>query len=201
MNETTGSAPQQAEPAPIATLPPLPVLRNEYPRSPRTGEPVRPALVLVAMVALLLAASGVAVTYALHWWAAVHPATYPTSARLIRWVQPDPGKWLSLTLEVVLAVVVAVVAGFSGYVGHHAWNGWRWTRWGALVALALNGAVAALFSWWGLIGVGFAVAASALLFTPRVTEFFRQFEAHRAHRPLGYRRPERVFYGRLPRFR
>ena len=201
MSETTGPARRQAEPAPIATLPPLPVLRNEHPRSPRTGEPVRPAVVLAAMIALLLAAAGLAVTYALHWWAAAHPNTYPTSAWLIEWVEPDPGKWLSLTLEGVLALVVAVVAGFSGYVGYHAWHGWRWTRWGAVAATALNGVAAALFGWWGLIGVGLAAAATALLFLPRSGIFFDQFEAHRAHRPVGYQRRERVFYGRLPRFR
>lgn len=199
--ERTGPEGPPAPPTKIATLPPIPILTNQHPHSKTTGEPIRPTLVLVAMVALFLAATGVALTYALHWWAAVHPPSYPGSARLIGWVKPDPGKWLSLTLEGILAAVVALVAGVSGAVGFHAWNGWRWTRWGAIVALALNGVVTALFSWWGLIGVGLVLIGGTLLWLPRTGEFFRQFEDHRTRRADAYRRPEQIVYGRLPRFR
>lgn len=192
---------ERPAPKQIATLPPLQELATEPAPSPRTGEPRRPWLVVVALVLMCLAAAGVAVTYALHWWDAAHPAAYPTSARLIEWVEPEPGKWLSLTLEGVLAAVAALVAGVSGAVGFHAWNGWRWTRWAGLVAVALNGAVVALFSWWGLIGLGLSLLATIALFLPPVGEFYRRFEIHRGTRPAPYRRPDAIFYGRLPRFR
>lgn len=192
-----------ARPTPkeIATLPPLPVLTNQLHISRRTGEPGRPAVVVVAMVDMFLAGAGIALTYALHWWAAAHPPTYPTSARLIEWIDPPPGKWLSLTLEGALALVVAVTAGISGAAGYNAWHGWRPSRWLALGALLLNGAVAALFSWWGLIGVALAAVGTALLWLPPAGAFFTQFDAHRARRAPGYRRPVEIFYGRLPRFR
>ncbi|GAB3815538.1 hypothetical protein GCM10028820_13190 [Tessaracoccus terricola] len=185
----------------IATLPPLQHLSDEVPPSPRTGEPRRPALVLVAMLVFLLSAAATAVTYGHHWWLAVHPDSYASSARLIQWLEPQPGKWLALTLEGVLAVVAALVAGVTGAVGFQAWNGWRWSKWAGPVAVALSGAVALLFDWVGFVAVGLAAVGAVLLFMPPITEFFTRFEVHRGKRPPPYRRPERVFYGRLPRYR
>ena len=101
------------EPNEIATLPPLEELQPGVARSPRTGEPRRPAVLGVAAVVLYLAAAAVAVAYGIHWWEAAHPETYPASARLVDWVDPDPGKWLSLTLEGVLSAA-AVIAAPSG---------------------------------------------------------------------------------------
>lgn len=197
------SAPSGAAAAPkdIATLPPLPELRNESPTSKRTGEPIRPALAVVALVIFQLAAAGVAFTYGWHWWRAAHPGSYPTSARLIEWVDPAPGKWLALTLEGVLAAVAALVAGACGVAGFQAWNGWRWSRWAGVVALALTGALTTLFTWWGLIPLGLAAVGAALLFMPPMTRYFRAFEVFRATGRAPYRRPERIFYGRLPRYR
>lgn len=193
--------PQRPRVKEIATLPPLQHLSDEVPPSPRTGEPRRPALVLVAMLVFLLSAAATAVTYGHHWWLAVYPENYASSARLIQWVEPEPGKWLALTLEGVLAVTAALVAGVTGAVGFQAWNGWRWSRWAGPVAVALSGVVALLFSWMGIIAVGLAAVGAVLLFMPPVTEFFTRFEVHRGKRPPPYRRPERVFYGRLPRYR
>ena len=190
-----------ADPATIATLPPLPVLNNEIPTSARTGEPPRPALAVVALVLLSVAAAGVAVTYGLHWWAAANPETYASSARLIEWVDPEPGKWLALTLEGVLAISAALVAGACGVAGVQAWNGHRWSRWVGLMALALTGGVTALFDWTGLIPVALALVGTVLLFTAPLTRFFRAFATFRTVGHDPYRRPERIVYGRLPRYR
>lgn len=198
MTETTRNA---DDPQPIATLPPLPVLNNELPVSARTGEPPRPALVVVALVSLLLAAAGVVVIYGLHWWAAANPGNYASSARLIEWVDPEPGKWLALTLEGILAVVAAIVAGACGIAGVQAWHGHRWSRWAAVVALALTGALTALFDWTGLVAAGLAAVGTVLLFLPPVSRFFRDFASFRAVGHTPYRRPERIVYGRLPRYR
>ncbi len=112
----------------IATLPPLEELQRGVARSPRTGEPPRPAVLGVAAVVLYLAAAGVAAAYGIHWWQAAHPETYPASARLIDWVDPAPGKWLSLTLEGVLAAAAVLAAGAPAVAGFQSWNGWRWGR-------------------------------------------------------------------------
>lgn len=195
------ASPRQGPPKDIATLPPLQVLRNESPPSPRTGEPTRPIFALLALVIGCLAAAAVAGAYAHHWWLAAHPASYPTSARLIEWVKPDPGKWLALTLEGILAAVTTLVAGACGVAGFQAWNGWRWSRWAGVVAVALTGAFTALVSNWGFIAVGLGALAAVMGFLPQMSKFFRDFAAHRAGRPEPYRRPDRIFYGRLPRYR
>ena len=81
-----------AAPKEIATLPPLPVLRQDVPLSKRTGEPPRPWSVLVGLVLFCLAAAAVTGVYAHHWWLAVFTNTYPSSAHLVQWVAPEPGK-------------------------------------------------------------------------------------------------------------
>lgn len=185
----------------IATLPPIEELRNDVPLSPRTGEPARPALVLASSLLLYLAVAALAVAYGLHWWAAAHPDTYPSSARLIQWVTPEPGRWLSLTLEGVLAAALVVAAGAAGVVGHRAWHGGAWTRWGGWVAAALSAGFAVVLNDWAFVGVGLAAVGSALLLMPRVGRYFREWAQVRGVRPTPYRRPEPITYGRLPRFR
>ncbi|HMR12441.1 MAG TPA: hypothetical protein PKE42_01785 [Arachnia sp.] len=189
------------EPNEIATLPPLEELQPGVARSPRTGEPRRPAVLGVAAVVLYLAAAAVAVAYGIHWWEAAHPETYPASARLVDWVDPDPGKWLSLTLEGVLSAAAVIAAGAPAVAGFQAWNGWRWGRWAGLLAVALTGGFAALTNGWGFVAVGLAVVGSALLWLPPVGRYLADWDRVRAGRPIPYRRPESILYGRLPRFR
>lgn len=185
----------------IATLPPLEELRDDVPLSPRTGEPRRPAAVMVAAVLGYTTVAAVAASYGWHWYRAAYSETYPISAHLIQWVQPDPGKWLSLTFEFVFAGLAGLAAGAAGVVGYHAWAGRRWTRWGAVVALALAGLQTALVNWWGVAAVGLVLVLGALLFLPPVNRYFAEWERVRARTSEGYRRPATVFYGRLPRFR
>lgn len=190
-------------PAPkeIATLPPLPVLRQDVPLSKRTGEPPRPWSVLVGLVLFCLAAVAVTAVYARHWWLAVYPNTYSSSAHLVQWMAPDPGKWLSLTLEGVLALVLVLIAGACAVAGYQAWIGWTWARVISVVALALTGVAVLLFDLWALVGVGLALLGTVCVFLPATTRYFRYFAAHRAKKEETYRTPMRIFYGRLPRFR
>lgn len=67
--------------------------------------------------------------------------------------------------------------------------------------MVLAGAFTALFSWIGLIPLSLAIVGTVLLFTPPLTQFFRAFDAFRTVGHAPYRRPERIFYGRLPRYR
>ncbi len=190
-----------AAPKEIATLPPLPVLRQDVPLSKLTGEPPRPWSVLVGLVLFCLAAAAVTGVYAHHWWLAVFPNTYPSSAHLVQWVAPDPGKWLSLTLEGVLALVLVLVAGACAVAGYQAWIGWNWARIISIAALGLTGVAVLLFDLWALVAVGLALLGTVCVFLPDTTRYFRYFKAHRARLEETYRTPERIFYGRLPRFR
>lgn len=190
-----------SEPKQIETLPPVEELRRVVPLSPRTGEPPRPALAFIAAATSYLAAGAVAAVYALHWWQAAHPESYPASARLIEWVAPEPGKWLSLTLEGALAGAAVISAGAVAVAGFQGWNGWRWSRWAGLVALLLVGGFAVVTSDWGFIAVGLALVTATTLWLPPMTRYFRHWHEVRTTRPPPYRRPERIHYGRLPRFR
>lgn len=188
-------------PKQIQTLPPIEELLKSTPLSPRTGEPPRPATVLISAVAAYLAVAVVVGIYALHWWQAAHPGTYLTSARLIGWVAPDPGKWLSLTLEGALAAAALLAAGCVGVAGFQAWNGWRWSRWAGLVGLLLMGGWAAITSDWAYIGLGLALVVAVLAWLPPTGTYFKRWDEVRAAGPPAYRRPERIHYGRLPRYR
>lgn len=190
-----------SEPKQIATLPPLEELQRAVPRSPRTGEPVRPVLVGVAAVLLYLAVAAAAAVYGWHWWLAAHPESYPTSAWLVEWTGPKPGTWLSLTMESVLAAALAAAAGAAGVAGFQAWNGWKWSRWAGLVAVLLMGGFAAVTSWWGLIPAGLSVVGVVLLMLPPVSRYFQQWRQVRGERTAPYRRPNEIHYGRLARFR
>ena len=197
------SGPARATPAvkEIATLPPLPVLRQEVPLSKRTGEPPRPWSTLVALVLFCLAAAAIAVVYGRHWWLAVHPSSYPASANLVQWVSPDPGKWLSLTLEGVLALVAVLVAGACAVAGYQAWIGWSWSRPIAITALALTVVAVLLFDLWALPGAALALLGTVFVFWPDTTRYLRYCKAHRASSQETYQTPGNIFYGRLPRFR
>ena len=198
-----GAATATPPPAPkeIATLPPLPVLHHDVPLSERTGEPPRPWSVLAGLVLFCLAAAAVTGVYARHWWLAVHPDSYPSSAHLVQWAAPAPGKWLSLTLEGVLALVLVLVAGACAVAGYQAWIGWNWARIISITALALTGVAVLLFDLWALVAVVLALLGTVCVFLPETTRYFRYFEAHRAKREETYRNPTSIFYGRLPRFR
>ncbi len=189
------------DPKQILTLPPLAQLEQGRPLSPRTGEPRRPVLAWVGAGTAYLAVATVMGVYALHWWQAAHPESYPTSARLIGWLAPDPGKWLSLTLEGALAVATVLAAGAVGVAGFQAWNGWRWSRWAALVALALLGGFAAATSDWAYLGVGLGLITAVMTLLPPMTRYFDHWAEVRSPRRAPYRRPAGIFYGRLPRFR
>ena len=48
---------------------------------------------------------------------------------------------------------------------------------------------------------GFALKTVVCVFLHDTTRYFRYFATHRAKLEETYRTPERIFYGRLPRFR
>lgn len=190
-----------SEPKQIATLPPIEELRRDVPRSKRTGEPRRPVVVGASAILMYFAVASAIGVYGWHWWLAAHPESYPNSAWLVEWSNPDPGKWLSLTLEGALAAALALAAGAAGIAGFQAWNGWRWSRWAGLIAVALMGGFTALTSWWGILPAGLTVLGCVLVLLPPAGRYFRHWEQARAEGRVPYRRPSEIRYGRLPRFR
>ena len=184
----------------IETLPPLAHLGVEVPLSPRTGEPRRPAMITVAAVLCYVAIAAIAFSYGWHWYRAAFTTTYPVSAHLTQWVEPEPGKWVSLFLEFVYAGLAGLAGGAAGVVGFHAWKGRRWTKIGGFVAIGIIGITALLMNKFALIALGIVAVASALLWLPPVRRYFSQWAALDAEAPVRYRRPTQIHYGRLPRF-
>ena len=189
------------QPKEIATLPPIEELRRDVVPSPRTGEPRRPWTVFLAAAFGYLALAAVGVSYGIHWWDAVHPESSADSANLLQWVKPEPGKWLSLTLEGAIALAAVVAGGAPAIAGFQAWNGWRWSRWAGLAAVVLTGGWTAIMNNAAFVALGLAVVSAALIFVPPTPRYFSEWAQVRAARPEQYRRPEWIFYGRLPRFR
>ena len=184
----------------IDTLPPLDVVPDDQlPLSPKTGEPVRPAFLVVSVVLSYLGSAAAAVGLLLAMWHAV--SDYQHSAQLIEWVKPKQVSFLGLFLMVLVVAIGALVAGVIGVIGYCAWCGRGWTRWGGLVVVALS-ALSWLITPITAICMVFAAAAAALLWTPPVTRFFTTFAALRGRSaPRAPFRTEPVVYGTLPRFR
>lgn len=189
------------EPKQIATLPPIEESRVEVPLSERTGEPRRPAVVVASVLLLYAAAVALAVVYALHWWDAAHPGTYPESARLIAWVSPEPGRWLSLLLEGGFAAAVVLAAGACGVAAYQAWAGVPVSRWAGVSAVALSLGFAIITDNRAFAGFALAGLGAGLLFLSPVTRYLNQWARLRREDRHPYRRPPAIFYGRLPRFR
>lgn len=185
----------------IATLPPLAELKLETPLSPRTGEPRRPVVLGIAAAVLYLTVVAVGFSYGWHWYRAAYSETYPISAHLTQWIEPDPGKWLSLTLEFVYAGLALLAAGAAGVTGFQAWNGRRWARLGALIALVLAALQTLLVNQYGYIALGIVAVGGALLFLRPVSRYLGEWDEVRSRQPVRYRRPASVYYGRLPRYR
>ena len=70
-----------------------------------------------------------------------------------------------------------------------------------LAAVVLTGGWTAIMNNAAFVALGLAVVSAALIFVPPTPRYFSEWAQVRAARPEQYRRPEWIFYGRLPRFR
>ena len=70
-----------------------------------------------------------------------------------------------------------------------------------LVAVALTVALLVIVNPYAWIAIVAASLGALMTFLPPMSRFFRDFASLRNTGRLPYRRPERIFYGRLPRFR
>ena len=191
--------PAHAVPPPteIATLPPLAVAATTaYPRSARTGEPRRPALLLAAIAAGWLSVAVTIGAFAQWWWRAAHVADFPTSARLLEWTQPDPVSALAIVLVITIAIIAVVMVAAAGTIAYNAWAGARWVRVGALVALGVTG-LSYLLTWWFMAAMVPLAIAAILLFLPPVKRFLDAMATY--HTPLPVMVPtSNIRYGPQP---
>jgi hypothetical protein len=171
-------------PTEIATLPPLEVTHQaSYPTSPRTGEPKRPAVLMVAIVACWLSVATTIVAFGQWWWQAAHIPTFHASARLLTWTQPDPVSALAITLVLVIAAIAVVMVAAAGLVGYNAWTGQRWVRVAGLICFLVTG-LSFLVSWWFTAAMAPLAVGVGLLWLPPVRRFFDAMAASRTVTPI-----------------
>jgi hypothetical protein len=152
--------------------------QDSYPTSSRTGEPKRPALVMVAIVACWLSVATTIVAFGQWWWQAAHIPTFHASARLLTWTQPDPVSALAITLVLVIAAIAVLMVAAAGLVGYNAWTGQRWVRVAALICLAVTG-LSFLLTWWFTAAMAPLAIGAALLWLPPARRFFDAMAASR----------------------
>lgn len=210
MSEPTPTTPVADEPAPharraeIVTLPPLEIVDDSLPLSPRTGQPRRVPTVVAANIAWNVSALVVAICYARHWWAAAHAETFQASAWAIRALAPKPGDWPSLVLVSGLAALATATAAAAMITAFQAWNGWRWARIAGFVAIALsvgNTLVLDPTGALGWVGVALAVAGEVCLWLPQSSASLALWARFHAGKPPARRPDAPIQYGRLPRYR
>ena len=169
---------------PIATLPLLtPEAEAAYPLSTRTGEPQRPVVLMVAIVACWLSAACTAVAFGWWWWQAAHIPTFTSSARLLAWTHPDPVSALAIVMVMLVGLIGLLMVAAAGTAAYNSWAGKRWVRLGGLVCLAVTG-LSFLLSWWFSVAMIPLAIGVVLLWLPPVGRFLSAMEDFHAVTPV-----------------
>jgi len=172
------------EPTEIATLPPLPDhAAVEYPRSQHTGEPRRPWILLVAIVACWLSVAATVGAFAWWWYQATTITEFHASARLLTWTHPDPVSALAIAMVILVGLIGLLMAAAAGTAGYNAWAGHRWIRIGGLVCLAVTG-LSFLLNWWFTYAMIPLAVGVALFWLPPVRRFFAAMDDMRTVKPV-----------------
>jgi len=156
----------------IATLPPLePDAEQAYPLSARTGEPSRPLLLLVAIVLCWISVACTVAAFAWWWSQAAHIPTFPTSARLLQWTNPDPVSALAIVMVILVGIIALLMVAAAGTTAYNSWAGQRWIRVAGLVCLGVTG-LSFLLNWWFSVAMIPLAIGVGLLWLPPATRFF-----------------------------
>ena len=204
----------------IAVLPPVEQLDLGPRLSARTGEPVRPRLLWVALGCFYLAAGVSAVTLAAVWWRAIHMTTWDHAARIIELLDPRPGKdiyaggWESILAAVLMVAIGAITVAAPWLAAFNAWGGERWTRVFGLVCAGIAGLAwfvttgrptfspwSQWLTWVPWLAVPACLAGGILLWLAPVTRFFADvsYVRHPAAPPSPA--TSGIAYGPLERYR
>jgi len=168
----------------IATFPPLtPDVDKSYPRSKHTGEPRRPVLLLIAVIACWFSIPCTIAAFAWWWWRAAHIPTFHSSARLLTWTHPDPVSALAITMVILIGLIAACMVIAAGTAAYNAWAGASWIRPTALVCLAVT-ALSFLVTWWFSLAMIPLAIGAVLLWLPPVKHFLTAMTDFRTPRPI-----------------
>jgi hypothetical protein len=205
---------------PIAVLPPVDQLDLRPSLSPRTGEPRRPAVLVVALSCFYAAMAVGVVTLVFVWWNAIHMTTFDHAARVIEWLDPRPGTeryagtWQSIAAAVLLVATGVVMVAGPWLQAFNAWQGHRWTRVFGFVCVPISGlawlmttgtptftAWSHWLTWLPWLAVPFSLVGALLMWLPPVRRFLSDFRTVRHPAPPTPPPSSGVVYGPLDRYR
>jgi hypothetical protein len=190
--------PQQQAPAPIATVAPPPPLVVGVPINPRTGEPRRPVVIVLATVLCWLAVAVTAASVLWVYWDAV--SRFAQASWLMGQFVTEPGSLGRVLLAVAVTVVAIIIGTANAIVGYYAFTGYRWTRIAGLISAALT-CGALVLNELGWYAIPAAVLGAALLWLPPAKKFFIAWTARRHPQQVFAPPTVDVVYGPLPRYR
>jgi hypothetical protein len=189
---------EQVQPAAIATVEPPPPLVVGVPINPRTGEPRRPVVVILATVLCWLAVAITAGSLFWVYWDAIF--RFAQASWLMGQFVTEKGSLERVLLAVAVTVVALIIGTANAIVGYYAFTGYRWTRIAGLISAALT-CGALVLNQLGWYAIPAAVLGAALLWLPPSHRFFVAWTARR-HPEQSFAPPTvDVVYGPLPRYR
>jgi hypothetical protein len=190
--------PAQQAPAPIATVAPPPPLVVGVPINPRTGEPRRPVVIVVATALCWLAVAITAASVLWVYWDAI--SHFAEASWLMGRFVTEPGSLARVLLAVAVTVVAIIIGTANAIVGYYAFTGYRWTRIAGLISAALT-CGALVLNELGWYAIPAAVLGAALLWLPPAKKFFIAWTARRHPQQVFAPPTVDVVYGPLPRYR
>lgn len=165
--------------------------------NPRTGEPQRPGVIILATLTSLAAVAAQIAALLWTYWNAVE--NYDTAA----WLFAQFSELSTLARVGLVAAVTTttlIAAAAASITGFYAWWGYSWTKIAGIVAAATS-LLALLLNPVGWAAIPLTLAAAILLWLPGATVFFEAWQRHR-HPDPAFRPPvESVWYGPLPKYR
>jgi len=190
--------PTATVPPTIATVaaPPAPIIG--VPINPRTGEPRRPFVIILAIVLCWLAVAITAASVLWVYWDAI--SRFAEASWLMGQFVTEKGSLERVLLAVAVTVVAIVIGTANAIVGYYAFTGYRWTRIAGVISAVLTfGALVLNQLGWYAIPAG--VIGAALLWLPPATRFFLAWTARRHPQQVLAPPTVDVNYGPLPRYR
>jgi hypothetical protein len=196
--QDTALEPAPQAPAPIATVAPPPPLVVGVPINPRTGEPRRPVVIVVATVLCWLAVAITAASVLWVYWDAI--SHFAQASWLMGQFVTEPGSLGRVLLAVAVTVVAIIIGTANAIVGYYAFTGYRWTRIAGLISAVLTCGTLVL-NQLGWYAIPAAVLGAVLLWLPPARKFFIAWTARRHPQEVFAPPTVDVVYGPLPRYR
>ena len=196
--QNTALEPAPQAPDAIATVAPPPPLVVGVPINPRTGEPRRPVVIVVATVLCWLTVAITAASVLWVYWDAI--SHFAQASWLMSQFVTEPGSLGRVLLAVAVTVVAIIIGTANAIVGYYAFTGYRWTRIAGLISAVLTCGTVVL-NQLGWYAIPAAVLGAVLLWLPPAKKFFIAWTARRHPQELFAPPTVDVVYGPLPRYR